>query len=198
MRFRDNPEYRDMIKGNYYKLDHYIDKLNNLAGFGPISSPWKTSLRSETLDSLSAVAADRYLDSLGRHFNALRKVNQQRNDSVAKKIGEEKLTMLRERYENGKLKEYMLDELNKNKSIETHDKIIQKYTPVYMKPVSRYGRAQFYAPYKQLGELKISTFWFNIAVLWLATVLMYLALYYAVLQRVIEYFGSLPVPFRRK
>jgi hypothetical protein len=101
---------------------------------------------------------------------------------------------LKENYENAKLKEYLLDDFNKNKSIETPDKIIQKYTPIYMKPVSRYGRAHFYAPYKMIGDIKIDTYWFNIAVLWIVTILLYIALYYNALQKAISYLGSFRLP----
>ena len=51
--------------------------------------------------------------------------------------------------------------------IETPDRIIQKFAPVYMRPVSKYGRAHFYAPYKKIGNITIDTFWFNIIVLWI-------------------------------
>jgi hypothetical protein len=60
-----------------------------------------------------------------------------------------------------------------------------------MKPVSAKGRAQFYAPYKQLGEKRIETLWFNIIVLWLASFLLYIALYYKVIQKAVSF--SFPV-----
>ena len=55
-----------------------------------------------------------------------------------------------------------------------------------MKPVSRCGRAQFYAPYKQLGEKKINTLQFNIIVLWVVSLLFYIALYYKILQKAVN------------
>ena len=115
LKYRDNPDYSELIKGNYNKLNHYTDKLNNLAGFGPITGGWKKSLVNGTLDSVSAAGADKYLDSLGRHFNALRIEGMKRNDSIVSRIGRDKLMILRETYENGKLREYLLDELNQNK-----------------------------------------------------------------------------------
>ena len=60
-----------------------------------------------------------------------------------------------------------------------------------MKPTSNYGRAQFYAPYKQIGENKIDTYWFNIMVLWIVTLALYIALYYNLLEKVITAFSNL-------
>jgi hypothetical protein len=54
-----------------------------------------------------------------------------------------------------------------------------------MKPTSKYGRAQFYAPYKQIGNAKIDTYWFDLMVLWIVTLVLYVCLYYNVLEKLI-------------
>ncbi len=59
-----------------------------------------------------------------------------------------------------------------------------------MKPTSKYGRAHFYAPYKQMGNIKIDTFWFNLMVLWIVTLVLYFALYYNLLQKLIGVFEN--------
>jgi len=107
------------------------------------------------------------------------------------KLGKEGFQDLKDNNANKKLREILLDEFSQKKTIETADKIIQRYEPVYMKPVSANGRAQFYAPYKQLGEKRIETLWFNIIVLWLASFLLYIALYYKVIQKAVSF--SFPV-----
>ena len=76
---------------------------------------------------------------------------------------------------------------------ETRDKIVQKFKPGYMKATSKYGRAHFYAPVKKLGNTEIKTYWFNLAVLWIVSLLMYAALYYKLLRRMIEYIGSIRI-----
>ena len=62
-----------------------------------------------------------------------------------------------------------------------------------MKPSSKYGRAQFYAPYKLIGNQKIDTFWFNILVLWFVTFVLYIALYFNLLQKIVLYLENLQV-----
>ncbi len=69
--------------------------------------------------------------------------------------------------------------------IDTDTKIIRKNDPVYTKPASKFGRAQFFAPYKQIGNLQIDTFWFNLMVLWIGILLFYLALYYNILKKLV-------------
>jgi hypothetical protein len=89
------------------------------------------------------------------------------------------------------LKELVLDLATTDKSFETPEKIIQKYEPANMKPVSKYGRAHFYAPYKQIGNIEIDTFWFNTLVLWFVNVFLYITLYYNLLQKTVTYFENL-------
>jgi hypothetical protein len=59
-----------------------------------------------------------------------------------------------------------------------------------MMPTSKSGRTHFYAPYKQIGSIKIDTYWFNLLVLWLVSFGLYIALYYNLLQKLIEGLGK--------
>ena len=102
------------------------------------------------------------------------------------KIGESALIELKNNHTNIRLREIVLDEFNTQKIIETGKKIIQKYEPAYMKPVSANGRAHFYAPYKKIGNKQADTFWFNITVLWLVSLTLYLFLYFRLLKRVVN------------
>jgi ABC transport system ATP-binding/permease protein len=195
-KYKDSTRYQEDVDGKYYKLNHYIDRLNDLAGFGVITGNWKSSLNRDKFDSPVAVETGHYLDSLQNYFKHRCKVGMDLKDSVAKKIGREKMMELRQKYENRKLNEIMLNELDKDRMIETRDKIIQKYAPVYMRPVSNYGRAQFYAPYKKVGNLSVDTFWFNIIVLWIVTLGLYAALYYNLLRKALTFIGNMRVPKR--
>jgi hypothetical protein len=67
-----------------------------------------------------------------------------------------------------------------------------------MKPGSKYGRAHFYAPYKQLGNLKIDTLLFNIAAIWIMTIFLYGTLYLNVLKRFLIFLETLKLPIWRK
>jgi len=67
-----------------------------------------------------------------------------------------------------------------------------------MKPGSKHGRAHFYAPYKQIGNLKISTLVFNMIIVWLMIIFLFATLYYNVLKRFIVWLERLKLPFWRK
>ncbi len=112
-------------------------------------------------------------------------------DSLIKKIGKAEFLTLRENYENEQLNFLVLGEDNRKSTIETNDKIIQKYRPGYMKATSKFGKAHFYAPIKRLGNLEIDTYWFNILAIWIVSIVLYLVLYFNLLTKAFKYFENL-------
>ena len=86
-----------------------------------------------------------------------------------------------------------LDEDNLKKAIYTPQKIIQKMNPGYMKTTSKTGRSHFYAPSKMLGKKEIDTYIFNLSVIWLVTIILYVALYFKLLRKFVELLGNIRV-----
>jgi hypothetical protein len=67
-----------------------------------------------------------------------------------------------------------------------------------MHPGSRTGRSHFYAPYKQIGDMKFSTLVFNAMVIWIMVLSLFVTLYFNVLKRFIAFLESLKLPILRK
>jgi hypothetical protein len=192
---KDSLPFRETVKNDFYKLNYYIEKLNDLAGFGPIPGKWKASLNVENFNPEAGKEAGKYLDSLAGKFRQVRKIFVARKESVTKsieaKIGKEEFINLKNNYYNKQLETYVLDRFRVDQFKETDNRIIQKCEPGYMKPLSRYGRAQFYAPYKQVGNLQIDTYWFNLILLWVVNLGYYIALYFNLLQKLVTSFENL-------
>jgi len=55
-----------------------------------------------------------------------------------------------------------------------------------MEPVSRNGRAHFYAPYKVVGNLRINTLWFNLLYVWWMNTTFFIALYFDLLRKLLN------------
>lgn len=66
------------------------------------------------------------------------------------------------------------------------ERLIQLSDPIYQEPDSPWGRAPFMAGEKRLGPLTLSTFTFNLSVLWAMTGLLLLALYSRLLQKIVD------------
>jgi ABC-type multidrug transport system ATPase subunit len=189
--YKDSTEYVVTNNDNIRKLNYYFSQLSGLTGFKSVPEDLKMSLNINRIDSTVVKAANMYLDSLGGRFRQEFIKYRGSEDSVTRsiitRIGKEKLLELEISYANKNLENIVLDRFRTNQIIETRTGIIQKYEPGFMKPVSKYGRAHLYAPYKLIGDIKIDTFWFDLLVLWIVTALLYLVLYYNLLQKLAQY-----------
>jgi len=59
-----------------------------------------------------------------------------------------------------------------------------------MAPAANNGRSHFCAPYKLTGNLQIDTFWFNLMVIWLVSIVLFIALYFTVLRKILSVFDK--------
>jgi ABC transport system ATP-binding/permease protein len=97
------------------------------------------------------------------------------------------LVAYRDQFVNKKLESVMRDKYSFKKIDKTHSHIYQSDEAIFREPVYHNGRAQYYAPYKYLGKVKIGTVLFNILILWGFTIFLMFALYFDLLRKAIDY-----------
>ncbi|MBN2420624.1 MAG: ABC transporter permease, partial [Deltaproteobacteria bacterium] len=191
-RIMDDSDSSDDLEGNFARLNYHIDELSQLAGIYPGS--WKDSLNMEYFNPKLSNEVANYLNSLKHRFIQLKKrasaLRDSTTESLIESLGRDGLVELKDNYVNSWLTELVLDRPTLNASYKTFDRIIQKYEPGFMKPTSKYGRAHFYAPVKKAGNWEIDTYWFNLIIIWIVSVLLYIALYYKFLQRFVTFYGD--------
>jgi hypothetical protein len=97
-------------------------------------------------------------------------------------------------YHNDKLEEIVRKIYEKNKMLVYKDRLIQNVDLIYLEPAAEDPlkfRTHFMAPVKTFMGLKTDTFTFNIMLVLLFTIVLYILLYYEVLKRIISFFESL-------
>jgi hypothetical protein len=110
-------------------------------------------------------------------------------------------------YHNESLSDLVKNVSVKERLLEYDGKLIQQINPIFQAPhpagLLDY-RTAFFVPEKNLFGILISTFSFNILVVWAMALICYVALYLEWLRKIVEFFGnvSIPgkvtIPFRRK
>ncbi len=190
--YRDSDDYRQNVVNGIRRLKHHIGELSGISGIK--EGAWIASLTPESLDSASKVNVADYLENLKKYFSGCKKKALAEKDSVAvlleRQLGEKRLIDIRNSSENKHLTRLVLDLDNIEKTFIMPGKIVQKLDPGYMEPTSKTGRAQFYAPWKQIPGIRIDTFLFNTMIIWGESVLLYVLLYFTVFRRVVAFFGS--------
>jgi hypothetical protein len=140
----------------------------------------------------TSIAIKKYLEGVSAYVSGIvgrsKKVENDINNALLKELGGVKAyTTFRNKYQNESLEDLVLNRNVIAKVLEKNGRMIRKYQPALMKPTSRFGRAHLYAPNKQLGNLEIDTLWYNMAVAWIYTLLLYMTLRLDLLRKVINF-----------
>jgi ABC-type multidrug transport system ATPase subunit len=105
-------------------------------------------------------------------------------------LGTNEVFNLRMSNYNKNLADWVLNNHEVNKYLETDERIIQKFEPIFKIPEHSWGRAHFYAPFKRFNGELVDTIWFNLAVIWLASLMLFVTLQVNLLGKIISYFEN--------
>jgi len=95
---------------------------------------------------------------------------------------------LRDRYSNEDLERFVRNTNNffSNKIIEVNGRLVQKTDPIFRDPENGIFNAHYFAPYKIVAGWHLSTFVANLLVIWVFNLLLFLALYYRLLIKLLN------------
>jgi len=94
---------------------------------------------------------------------------------------------LKKQYSNTTLEEFVTNSNEKQDALIEYDgRIIQKIDPIFLDPEHRMIRAHFYAPRKQVFGVFFDTYWVNVSIMWLMTLVLYLVLYFRLMKKLLD------------
>ncbi len=96
-------------------------------------------------------------------------------DKKIQEIGSDYLIMKQVFY-NKKLRHYLSEKYEDNFLTKINNTLIRTNAPIYTKPIKKNGRSHFLAPEKIISGNSISTFVFNLGIIWLMNLILYIAL----------------------
>jgi ABC-type multidrug transport system ATPase subunit len=104
----------------------------------------------------------------------------------------EKFLQLAANFDNENLNNLVKNSGELNRCIEKDGKLIQQIDPVYQDPIdSKIGRAHFFAPRKNFFGTYFSTYWFNICVIWMMSIILIITLYFEIFKKVLDALGNI-------
>ena len=162
-----------------------LQEMNVVTSFGDISL-----MDPEYFDEGVYKVARDSLHKAREYFKRVRNHNAKLSDALSKSLikqwgGKEQFLIMRKTYSNQRLEDILL-----NKAqfvVEWNNRLVRKTSPIYQQPASKIGRAQFFAPKKRVGNHFFDTFWFNLAIIWLSTLLFYTTLVFDLLRKFINW-----------
>ncbi|MDX9811880.1 MAG: ABC transporter permease, partial [Bacteroidales bacterium] len=159
-----------------------------------IEFPEADLLTPERITADVAAGAINWLNSVRAYYiSYYNNANNQKDKLITRMEAEDRegFRKLRENYYNKSLEESVLAKNEDQKTIVYKGEIIQKLEPVFMDPSAPFIRAHFYAPRKKIFGMFAGTFAVNVGVIWFMTAILYLALYFRVLKRILDMVGTI-------
>jgi hypothetical protein len=135
-----------------------------------------------------------YIKNLGAYYTQVFSYNNEKKEKIINYLNENYpgvYNQRRQAYHNEAAADIVRKIYEKNKIIAYKDRLIQQTEPIYETPWIEHAfdfRAQFYSPIKHFAGRDMDTFWFNMWMVWLMSVLSYVALYYDWLKKFIDIF----------
>jgi ABC-type multidrug transport system ATPase subunit len=147
------------------------------------------SLKPDKVTKELVTEALAYVERLRKYYIAYSNNAKDKKDSLVTKLQSEDnagFLKMRDRYANESLEEFVTNKNETVRFVEFDGEIIQKLEPIFMEPESPFIKAHFYSPTKQLFGWKIDTYVINVVVLWFMTTMLYLALYFRLLKKLLD------------
>jgi hypothetical protein len=111
------------------------------------------------------------------------RIKQGRLNQIMKERKELYYEML-DRYHNESVADQVKKIYEKNKIVESDGRLYQQSDPIFLLP--EHTRSHFYAPAKTVFGRYFDTYWFNIVVIWLGSLILYAVLYFDLVRRLVR------------
>ncbi|HLN21302.1 MAG TPA: ATP-binding cassette domain-containing protein [Bacteroidales bacterium] len=172
-------------------LKNELQKISAITGI-PEYTYWQ-GLAPGEFNPSSADSVESYLDKADRLFSLISNNASDQIDRFYNMNGS-RLKQLENEYYNYSLKELVTKPYERRKVLYYNNKLVQNTDPVYLDPDLESPmsfRTHFFAPSKYVFGIKTDTFKFNISLVLLSTIALYIILYFDFLGRVVRFFENM-------
>jgi ABC-type multidrug transport system ATPase subunit len=143
-----------------------------------------------------------YLDQLNRYYIKLYNSANSKKDELISSLQitnaeKEKFLEIKRRNYNESLEEFVTNRNEVERIVEFKGRLYQKVDPIYLDPEHPMVKAHFYAPRKQVFGNFVPTFWVNVVVIWLMTLMLYVVLYFRLLLKALDLLEQLTEKFSK-
>jgi hypothetical protein len=154
----------------------------------------------ERFDVDLSLSLKNYFDRLSAYYNKQLLTANAKKQKILEYMLEtdpERYKRLKDHYYNESLSDIVLNVFERNRILEYHDHLIQKYHPVYQDPETDHWlgiRSHFYAPRKYFAGHFYDTYDFHILMVWVMILFLYIILYFDVVKRIMDFFENRSFP----
>ena len=181
-------EFQDNVVPSLELLKNGIPVLERFSGVQKFK--WTEYLDPQKITLAITDSVLLYLNGASNIINSYSNGINDQKDSFYN-LNKERVDAYKNRYYNFKLEEIVTKYYERNKLLIYKNTIVQNVDPIYLDPVDRglLGfRTHFYAPTKMIFGTGVDTYVFNVGLVLLVNILLYVVLYFELLGRIIRFF----------
>jgi len=187
--FRSQPGSKEM-KGGLKTIRDGFSSIVLTNGYPDLKDLFPDTF-SESAGQKAIRWLEEYRTSLSSHRERLNYEKDALVDSLKRASGgaDAYLQIKRENH-NDQLADLVLNRTELRKIVKKDGHLLRKMDPIYMYPIRKNGRAHFYSSVKSIGIYQISTLIFNILLVWIISIFLYVLLRYSILRKILDFFSE--------
>lgn len=141
--------------------------------------------------------ADGYLNQLLDHYRKIfSAANAKKDQFISYNLNADpvRFNKIKDDYFNESISSVVRKEFEKNKLVRQDNELVQMVDPIYQMPEPDNFfdfRTHFFAPVKYFAGHFFETLWFNIAMVWILTIILYVVLYFDLLKKSMNFVSSI-------
>lgn len=197
------PDVRNRVESDLALIKREVEGQLEYTGQ---TLPVVAKLTIQAFDSSAFKGVTAFLEKLKRmYINRYNRADEEKEriifESTRTPEQQAAFNLFRESYHNDAIADLVKNTAETHRIVESDGKLIQKIYPIYKDPDPDHlvdFDAQFYMPAKHFLGQNIDTLYFNMAVIWSMSLLLTLTLYFDLLRKIIDGFGSLSNPLYKK
>ncbi len=191
-----------IIEGELALLRHEIgEELRKTGDKIPFDALSQLTLKNFNDDVFDTI--EDYLHRLDKYYGQINFQKSNEIEAIKNKMAQKSPGLyirLRNKYTNEHVNDIVKNTYEEHKILRYKDKLVRQAEPIFADPDNSHFigfRAHFYAPRKYFMGHYFDTYWFDMAVIWVMTILLYPPLYYEHFKKILDKLGKIKI-FKNK
>ncbi len=154
------------------------------------------NLSPDKFNENTAIGLSKHLNTLKKNYSKLFFAANGKKEKFIElniRANKQKFERIRDEHFNESISDIVRKVFEKNRMLRDGNKLVQMVDPIYQIPEPKNSldfRTHFFAPQKHIFGKFYDTLWFNISVVWILTILLYVVLYFDLLRKGLTYMGE--------
>ncbi len=160
-------------------------------------------LNTENVDEFVLYDVIGYLEELNEKYSKIYQLKNRKRDAIVTHLMKNEPQLYeakRAAYHNEAISDLAMKVFEKNKILQFKDELVQQYDPIYRDPIPTWWgdfRSHFLAPRKYFAGRYFDTFWFDLSMIWVMSIVLYISLHFELVRKIGNLFATLRQLFSR-